>query len=262
MEWIYLSPHIDDVALSCGGLVWEQRGAGVSASIWTVCAGAIPAGPLSPFAMQLHRRWRSSRSLVSGPAQEAGDRLVELRRLEDSESCRLLSAAYRHLDIPDCIYRFVEESPGRRSHLYAARKAIFGSLHAADIPLVDQLAAELDRNIEQASQLVCPLGLGNHVDHQLTRMAAERLARPLWYYADFPYTRADANLLDRLAAAGWEMVPHPISSDGLAAWQASVAAHGSQISTFWATPEDMRTELEQYAQSNGGVRLWRPNGLP
>ena len=57
MEWIYLSPHFDDVALSCGGLLWEQAQAGEGASVWTICAGEVPAGQLSPFAQSLHERW-------------------------------------------------------------------------------------------------------------------------------------------------------------------------------------------------------------
>jgi len=57
MHWIYLSPHFDDVALSCGGLVWEQVQAGKAVSIWTVCAGSASVGDLSPFAKELHMRW-------------------------------------------------------------------------------------------------------------------------------------------------------------------------------------------------------------
>ena len=48
--WIYLSPHFDDAVLSCGWLIWQQAQAGQRVEIWTVCAGEIPPGPLTPFA--------------------------------------------------------------------------------------------------------------------------------------------------------------------------------------------------------------------
>jgi hypothetical protein len=65
MEWIYLSPHFDDVAFSCGGLVWEQTELGDEVSIWTICAGEPPPGPVSKYAQSLHDRWKTGPSAVS-----------------------------------------------------------------------------------------------------------------------------------------------------------------------------------------------------
>ena len=117
MEWIYFSPHLDDVALSCGGLVWEQRRAGQRVSIWTLCAGDPPAGALSPFAQSLHARWQT------------GADAVALRRQEDIAACAALEAEYRHLDVPDCIYRRGEVS---RQVIYASESDIFGELKAEE----------------------------------------------------------------------------------------------------------------------------------
>ena len=93
MSIIYLSPHLDDVALSCGGLIWEQTQSGDSVEIWTICAGDPPQDRLSPFAEELHQRWR------------VGHNAVDIRREEDIHSCRLLGAKYRHFEVPDAIYR-------------------------------------------------------------------------------------------------------------------------------------------------------------
>ncbi|MBN2499463.1 MAG: PIG-L family deacetylase, partial [Anaerolineales bacterium] len=57
LKLIYLSPHLDDVALSCGGLVWEQAQAGMAVEVWSVCAGDPPPGELSEYARSLHARW-------------------------------------------------------------------------------------------------------------------------------------------------------------------------------------------------------------
>jgi LmbE family N-acetylglucosaminyl deacetylase len=83
MPWIYLSPHFDDVALSCGGLVWEQTQIGEMVSIWTVCAGEPPLGDLSPFAKELHSRW------------EVGQNAPNQRKNEDTRSCHRLGVSSR-----------------------------------------------------------------------------------------------------------------------------------------------------------------------
>ena len=55
---VYLSPHLDDVALSCGGRIWQQAQTGDSVLVVTIFAGAPPPDvPLSPFARELHARW-------------------------------------------------------------------------------------------------------------------------------------------------------------------------------------------------------------
>ena len=258
MDWIYLSPHFDDAALSCGGLIWEQSRTGISASIWTVCGGGVPPGPLSPFATELQKRWQASRDAEGKGSKASSREMVELRRAEDIASCRLLQANFRHIEIPDCIYRYVEVNTGGRTYLYDSRPALFGTLHSSEISLVGKLSAELGSCIGGETHLVCPLGLGNHVDHQLTRLAAESLDRELWYYADFPYTRADTRQLERMEGGGWKLTTFPISPPGMQAWLKSIAAHRSQISSFWPDQEAMQEEVRDYSESNGGIRLWKP----
>ncbi|MEW5868059.1 MAG: PIG-L family deacetylase [Chloroflexota bacterium] len=245
MDYIYLSPHLDDVVLSCGGLIWEQTRAGRQVGIWTLCAGDAPPGPLSPFAQSLHARWET------GPAATAR------RRLEDIAACQRLLASCHHFDIPDCIYRRAGP-PGQVDFLYASEEALFGSLHPAEEPLVQDLANELAQSVPTGAQLVCPLTLGNHVDHQLTRVAAERLNRPLWYYADYPYASQQSSQLEELRQQGWQPVRFPVSPDGLRAWQEAVAAHQSQISTFWPDLDSMRAAIQGYwAGAESGVILWQ-----
>jgi LmbE family N-acetylglucosaminyl deacetylase len=251
MQWIYLSPHLDDVALSCGGLVWEQTQAGQPASIWTICAGDVPAGPLSSFAQSLHARWQTSLQAVAH------------RRQEDIAACAHLSASYRHFTIPDCIYRRLE--PGSLSageansstFIYASREAIFGPLHPAEAGLVRQLTTDLSQALPPVTELVCPLTLGGHVDHRLIRLAAEDLGRRLWYYADYPYAIEEMDQIIALEASGWQKALFPVSPSGLVAWQQAVAAHQSQISTFWPDLPAMRTALAAYLDRFGGVSLWR-----
>jgi hypothetical protein len=147
------------------------------------------------------------------------------------------------LPIPDCIYRREKLEKGEDramgEALYASEEGLWGALHPQDEALADEVAQELAALPEDAVQ-VCPLALGNHIDHQLTRRAAEQTGRELWYYADYPYILERAAELEALLRQGWQAQVSPVSDDGLRAWQESVAAHASQVSTFWESDEAMR----------------------
>ncbi|MBN1146976.1 MAG: PIG-L family deacetylase [Anaerolineales bacterium] len=258
MNWVYLSPHLDDVVLSCGGLIWEQAQAGEAVSIWTVCAGDPPPEPFSAFAQSLHARWKT------------GGQAVERRRQEDIAACARLSATARHLAVPDCIYRYIVvevENPGsepgqaQQQFLYASDVALFGRLHPAEKRLVEELSLELSAALPSGAEVVSPLSLFGHVDHRLTRAAAECLGRPLWYYADYPYILKALGQIEYMRQTGWEETLFPISQAGLAAWQAAVAAYRSQISTFWPDLQAMYTGLEEYQRMFGGAILWKPSPI-
>jgi LmbE family N-acetylglucosaminyl deacetylase len=237
MHWIYLSPHLDDAALSVGGLLWEQSQAGESVSIWTLFAGDPAPGALSPFAESLHTRW--------GVGREA----IAARRAEDKRACQILGATPYHFSTPDCIYRTSEQT---HLHLYASEESLFGEVHPDEQSLIRKISQMLQAEIPPDAQVVCPLALGGHVDHRLTRAAAQRLDSHLAYYADYPY------LLENPA---WDPGPyksalHLVSEQGITAWQNAVAEHHSQFSTFWQTVDEMRHAIQAYAREMEGVKLW------
>jgi LmbE family N-acetylglucosaminyl deacetylase len=242
MSWIYLSPHFDDAALSCGGQVWEEAQRGEKVSIWTVCAGESPSANLSPFAQELHARWKLDQN---APAR---------RRIEDQISCQRLGTSSRYFSIYDCIYR---RHPGTGETMYADEAALNGLLQAGDYQVIQSLQDWIIRPQELDAIFVCPLALGNHVDHQLTRRAAEGTNLSLWYYADYPYVLKCISQLEQMEAEGWVSQVFPISQDGLEAWLDSISAHASQISTFWENDLAMRQAVADYLHSNGGIRLWR-----
>ncbi len=57
MRWIYISPHLDDAALSAGGFIYEQILDDNPVEIWTIVCGFPPPGELTPFAQALHQEW-------------------------------------------------------------------------------------------------------------------------------------------------------------------------------------------------------------
>lgn len=211
--------------------------------VWTICAGDMPPGPYSPFAEELHNRWQL------GEAQA-----VALRRAEDRLSCRRMGAGLDWLDLPDCIYRTGADG----AYLYPSRESIFGPLHPQEAPLVQQVAAQLANRIPPGARVAAPLALGNHVDHQLGRAAAE-LAVPtgLLYYADYPYVdQSDPDVAARLPT-GAQAHRFTLSDAALDAWGHAVAAHASQISSFWPSDAAMRAALRDYYARWGAAQLWQ-----
>jgi len=239
MAMIYLSPHLDDVALSLGGLIWEQTQAGLDVSILTVCAGDPPEGEFSSFAESLHTRW------------EVGQDGMVDRRAEDIVSCQRLGAAYHHLDIPDCIYR---RSYQTGKHLYDSEDALWVPVHPDETPLIEIIRNAILDIRSSNDTLICPLTLGDHVDHRLTRAAAESTGVPLQYYADYPYVlKLDVSTM----TTNMDASVYSITPDGMSAWQDAVAAHRSQISTFWKNLDDMKSTIQFYYDWMGGIWLWK-----
>lgn len=248
LDFIYLSPHLDDVALSCGGQIYTYTQNGRSVLIVTIAAGPPPPGPLSAFAHSLHRRW------------ELAKNVVQQRRAEDVVACRMLGADYRHWEWPDCIYR---RHPDSDAPLYTLDEELFGTVHAAETPLVAEMAAGL-ATLPPARQVVAPLAAGGHVDHQLTRRAAEeQFGRDsLLYYEDYPYAR-DPEAITAVVGegeAGWEGEIIPLSETAVAARITAIAAFTSQISSFFDDHIDMARQVREIVTAVGGERLWRRTG--
>lgn len=245
VDTIYLAPHLDDAVLSCGGQIVEETQRGERVLVVTLMAGDPPAG-LSGYAESLHLRWQL--------AQDA----VAARRREDEAACALLGAGTQHWDVPDCIYR---TDPATGAPLYLSDADIFGPVHPADRPLVEALTAQL-AGLPPCRRIVAPLTVGHHVDHQLTRLAAERaFGTRLEYYEDFPYVQTpgslDFLLDDAPTGVDWASTAIPVSEAALRAKVDAILAYESQLSTFFTDRADLERQVFGYAASVGGERAWR-----
>jgi len=244
MKWIYLSPHLDDAVLSCGGMIWQQVQAGLHVEIWTIFAGDPPAGqPLTPFAQTLHERWGLD------------SRAVALRRAEDLEACRRLGATPHHFDLPECIYRRNEADGSplveKEAHLWQPR-------HLAEAGLIRQVSLRIAEQLPRQARLALPFSMGGHIDHRLVRAAAEQVGRSLWFYPDFPYSTQPGVTLSDFVDPHWLQLSFAVSIGGLVAWQEAIAAYRSQIGSFWPNLDAMREDMVEYWRHDGGSILWQP----
>jgi LmbE family N-acetylglucosaminyl deacetylase len=241
-DWIYLSPHLDDAALSCGGQIYAASQRGERVLIVTITAGD-PVAPVSDYAARLHTRWE----LVDA---------TEARRQEDFAASAILGAQALHWSVPDCIYRV--DSKG--TPFYLSDADIFGAVARAEMALADELVAQM-RALPCARQVLAPLAVGQHVDHQLTRLAAEAAfgKEALLYYEDYPYAQQPGKLAQVINSGDRCWVAKVVAFDAraLAAKCAAVAAFRSQVSTFFRDQADLESQVGGYVSAIGGERRWR-----
>ena len=241
MRWIYLSPHLDDAALSAGGLIYEQTQAGIPVEIWTFMCGDPHLTEYSPFTEKLHQIW--------GFADAA--ETVRERRIEDTKAANILGAKVGHFDFLDCVYR-----RGKAGNwLYP--DGVFGPIHPEDADLPAQIAAEITPRLQRDDVLVCQLSVGSHVDHVLVRQAAELLGRPLIYDIDMPYFLYKSDEFEA-KSAGMKESTSRITETALERWLDAVVEYKSQLPSLnevVSTPERARASIRAYWEKWGGVRL-------
>jgi len=269
MSHVFISPHPDDAALSCGGLIASLRELGQNVTILTVFSGSGSGSPLTayqrealgfgsktlwpnteafnrssiradyppeadsagaaPWAAEPDRleatqedadaaakrfwqrsSWYRRASIRNRPlagqvliddvptqgavltdevmeAAAAGE-LMARRRVEDERYAYFAEAAVVFLDLPDAVFRG-----------YEGDNQLLGTPRPDDEAPAARIRSEIARLEPQT--VYFPLGVGNHVDHQLCREAGIALVGeprswlmpgPDWsgkvvFYEDFPY---------------------------------------------------------------------------
>jgi LmbE family N-acetylglucosaminyl deacetylase len=251
---LFLSPHPDDAALSCGGQIAQLTRAGEEVLIYTLMAGDPPEdAPQTDFVRELHERWKL-------PGAQSAAQVARARREEDMAAARALGAALSFGAYPDAPYRV---DPASMTVLYPDWKAALGAVHPAD----PARSAGLNGywHISAHDVVHAPLGVGGHVDHQLVRDMALRLTRQyakarVYFYEEFPYTRGGKEAV-RAALVAFNQplmsIPRPFDNEALEAKIAAIACYQSQISSFWPNQEAMAEELRARSGPSAVEREWR-----
>lgn len=178
MNNIYLSPHLDDAVLSCGGLIAIQVAHRDYVRVINFFAGVpdLEEHQFSPYAQKQHLKWELK-------PKEA---VIE-RRKEDQEVLERLGATVENWDYYDAIYR-----ASGNQFLYTNHQELFGLVHSAEHALIDILVVRLESLYQDSPSTVfyAPLWVGGHVDHLIVRNCAIKLHQQgaiVKFYEDFPY---------------------------------------------------------------------------
>jgi LmbE family N-acetylglucosaminyl deacetylase len=361
MTHVFVAPHPDDVALSCGGLIAGLRELGQNVTILTVFSGAGPTAdggggdtlstyqrealgfgskamwPVSEAFNRSHisadypvygdpdvlpawaatddrleatqadadaaakRFWQRSswyrrasirgESLAGQPIMDtlstqgavlteelvdaaAAGGVMAKRRLEDEAFAAFAEASIVFLDLPDAVFRG-----------YANDDELLNAPRADDAAPYEILRREIARLEPQ--KLYVPLGIGNHVDHQLCRDVGVRLlgegrrwvmpgpeyAGIVTFYEDFPYAWwNDFRHLEDLPRTALADLPAGIGlmpeyadiGDQLERKITGINLYASQMDRLFTGTQEMARQVRAYARKtalldgSGGVaeRYW------
>jgi LmbE family N-acetylglucosaminyl deacetylase len=179
---VYISPHLDDVVLSCAGRILVETKSGRSVLIVTVFTADQPEdADINPEVLA-----------------RVGD--MQERKAEDCRAIERLGVDFLWLDYPEAMFR---------SESYHTLYGVFSLLTASDLKMAASLAPkieELCRRV-QCTRLYLPLGVGNHADHRLLFETGIQVAKTpdrrydVFFYEDAPYTFTPNLLEYRLKAA-------------------------------------------------------------
>lgn len=246
---IFIQPHYDDVALSCGGTVAMVADAGHRPLILTLFGSEIVDEMVGSFAEWKHNRWKL----------DDVDAVVATRRQEDQEAANALGADVRWLGLPDAIYR---------ADRYTSDDQLFGQLRPHELALADHLVEEITNLPEwiDGTRVFVPLGAGEHVDHQLAFELGRGLARSgveVFAYEDCPYViHTPEGLARRLkqvnaSVSTPEAVPIGAYFDRRVE---AIACYRSQLPVIFRFTDDFAAALRNFtcpANSVGPVEKFR-----
>ena len=223
-SWVVLSPHHDDAALSLGLTLSEAAQKGVALHV------------LNAFTVSTHCPERSAEGVSD---------VSRLRAEEDA-------AFVAHL--PGCVAGDLgrRDAPlrGYDGYRFIGRRAFDASERAEVLDLALQLRPWQGHDV-----YFVPLGFGDHIDHRVSRAAAERAwaGAEIRYYEDLPY---GAWHPERLEAAIQTLGATPEAGLGGAELSTDVkrallACYGSQLT------EGVQRQVIEHAAKHGGERWWR-----
>ena len=244
---IFLSPHLDDAALSCAGAIAHLVSAGARVTVVTLFTADQPAGEsLSTLARRAHASWG------------LGEEPFASRRDEDLAAMRLLGAGAEHVGLLDAIYR--------RS---ASGEALYTN------PLVAPAAEDIERSLPQLvaaleasalgsapdARVFCPESTGGHVDHTLVRIAVEQIvdSERIVYYSEFPYSsRPGVSANGPGDPAAFTAHALPLTAEEVAARIAAVACYASQLRGLFPSEAERLREIASARIPVVGRHLARP----
>jgi LmbE family N-acetylglucosaminyl deacetylase len=346
MAHVFVAPHPDDVALSCGGLISSLREIGQNVTILTVFSGSGSAGGANGSSLSSYQRealgfgtktlwpateafnrasiradypgtdadaeWSADDDRLEATQEDAdasakrfwqraswyrrasirnkslagqavmddvstqgalytedvleaatAGEIVAQRRVEDERFAFFAEASVVFLDLPDAVFRG-----------YEGDDELLGAVREDDHAPISILRTEIARLEPQT--VYVPLGVGNHVDHQLCRdvgvslLAEPRswvMPGPQWagkvvFYEDFPYAWwNNFQSLDELPAGALDGIPEEILltpryadiSDQLERKVRGISMYGSQIERLFGSRQEMAQAVRQRASAVGTI---------
>lgn len=167
VKTILISPHCDDIAFSIGGII-------------AIDFLKPPLEIVTVFSKSMYAPCLKENNLES---------VSKIRNLEENKYAEIIGAKIYSLQFPDSSLR------GCQKHQLDAFKDFDELSDPIFVEVYNSLSNIMSEHPE--ADIICPLGIGNHIDHLLVFSICTRLCiennRKITYYEDLPYA-ADLRL--------------------------------------------------------------------
>lgn len=177
-NFVLVSPHLDDAALSAGFLINKLKRAHFPVTILTIFNKGS-SGPLTPQAETFIRSsgFKNQKSLF-----DAFDK-------EDARAMASLGVGFKHMGFIDAAFRKDERG---RSIYNGVAEQFAGIISQKDDGLIKSVFNAIKKTVKRPDNIifVCPVGIGGHVDHIIVREVVRRFKSPTIYWQDIPYNNS------------------------------------------------------------------------
>ncbi len=242
---LFLSPHLDDAVLSCGGIIHRLVQRGERVIIVTAMAGE-PSDDLpdSPVIDAVKARWISGMSPFN------------IRRREDAQAAQSLGAQVYDLALLECSFRTTVCGAGDIIALYPDHDSPFAGVRMGDdAPLT---LFETHPPFKNVTAIYAPLCVDNHIDHRIVRdwslvLTGSLDTPPLSFYEEYPHARNKTALkrahdyyhqqLPAIAMTG-EVVS--LSEADLAAKLRALRCYRSHLQVLWNDTAEMERLTREF----------------
>ena len=237
MSNIFLSPHLDDVILSCGGFIYKLvHEKHEKVEIWTFASGIPEVTPKTRIVSELLNDWKFS------SAKEA----VESRIDEDFNAASVLGVKSVFLNFLDCIYR-------RNNKNEYPYDNVFVEPEMFDYEMMDQYRNELMKNLTDTDIVYAPFSIGGHVDHRIVHTVSKQLNRKIKYFLDVPYSIWHPDEID-MVTKEYNEYTESLSDSDFIKWEEAIKEYKSQIETLFDDVSNIQSELKKFCKS--GFRVF------
>lgn len=203
-EFVFVSPHLDDAALSCGQLILELLKKRKKVSVVNIFTKAHK-GPYTLSAKKYlidSGGYSDATDLYKKRIEEDKAALSSIK-VENIINLGFCDALFRKRESKNPLGKYISEL----DHYYPTyRWHVLGERCSHDVVSLN-LQRKLKKIVNKNAMVVAPYGVGGHVDHLITRAVCEELFKNIVLYSDFPYNIRSKNFGEKTGKQVFELEP-------------------------------------------------------
>ena len=200
---IFISPHLDDAILSCGGYLTHLRKNDHQVIVITVFSEA-----------ESNRHSKHTKQYLKhcglNPTMVSPDMFFQHRKDEDKQALKIIGLKGHYLGFSDLAWR--KNKKIKSLFLYPNHKTIFSAqIHQQDELMIKQISRKIKTKLvkyhPQEVTIFAPIGIGNNTDHIIINKLLNNYEKSyqVVYWEDYPYN-LNKDLRSKQKIKGYKLV--------------------------------------------------------